>query len=352
MRIVLHIGTFKTGSTALQHHLAKNAMFLFERGYYYGDYFDITKAHSNIAYGLLKDALIKYGLYDEFRSHPRFVNAAENPIDVIERLLNKADGRDILISSEALYADSFRTLIGLNADKRLRAFDKRINTFIRERLFHILSAYTDDIKVLCYLRRQDLWIESQYKQVYKEPWYTGPEPTDFYSFIESDPVHLDYYKELKEWGEVFGNKNIDIKVYEKQLLTYGLLRDFYENILFIQDFEFTEDVDLSESNVGLNPLIVEYMRELGIVDRRVAKLLSIDIRRNITTTQLGFFTSKERQQFLEQHQESNDSIAKVFLGKEKLFVDDYKEISKIRKLRHEEFVDYTKKLVYALLQSL
>ena len=71
-KIFLHIGTFKTGSTALQFHMHQNRKNLLRQGFYYGDYFDNYYLHSNLCYGLLKEALISYGIFEKYKDHPRF----------------------------------------------------------------------------------------------------------------------------------------------------------------------------------------------------------------------------------------------------------------------------------------
>lgn len=352
MKIIVHIGTFKTGSTALQHHFSKNKQYLWERGYYYGDYFDTIKAHSNLAYGLLKEALVKYGIYNKYSLHPRFTNVAEKPKDVLERMFTNASGRGILISSEALYADSYRTLIGLNADQEVRKYDDLINEYIRCTLYQLLSQYSNDITVVCYLRRQDLWIESQYNQVRKTPWHTGNQPVDFADFVKADPIHLDYEKELLEWGKMFGNENIIIKGYEEPLLSYGLIRDFYESILQVNDFELTTDVERKETNAGLDSLIVEYLKKLDKYDKRLVDIfLGMGNETERYNRHDGFFDENERKDYLKNFETCNKNTARIFLGREKLFMEEYRDIKKTEEIGYEDFVRITRELLEAMLDE-
>lgn len=352
MKIIIHIGTFKTGSTALQHHFAKNKDYLWERNYYYGDYFDAIKAHSNLAYGLLKEALVEYGLYDKFSSHPRFTNVAENPNDVLGRMFTNACGRSVLISSEALYADAYRTLIGLDAEQEIRKYDELINKYIRCTLYQLLSQYSNDITVVCYLRRQDLWVESQYNQVSKAPWHTGNKPVDFVDFVMANPIHLNYEKELLEWGELFGNGNIIIKGYEEPLLSYGLIRDFYESILQVSDFELTTDVERKETNAGLDPLVVEYIKKLDKYDKRIIDFfVGMENGTPQHNRHDGFFGEEERRKFLKEFEECNRNTARIFLEREKLFMEEYRDIKKIGEIGYEDFVRITRELLGAILDG-
>lgn len=339
-KVILHIGTFKTGSTALQHHLSYNKEILWENNYYYGDYFEPIKAHSNLGYGLLKEALESNNLFSMYADHPRFVNVAENPKDIIERIDSNRKGKNIIISHEALFADAYRTLIGLDAtlDDKLM---KSINLYMRKRLKCLLTQSFDDIQIICYLRRQDLIIESQFNQVMKQPWYSGTKILDFKNFVEAKPINLHYYSQLEEWSEIFGKDTIVVKIYENELLSKGLIKDFYTDVLGISDIHKLKNIPEKDMNRGLNPEVVLYKSMLKHTTRKIDEFLMLYKNENKINQKEGFFDNDERIDFVNQYTEENNMIAKKFLGRECLFLDKVESIPKVKPLSYEKFIEIT-----------
>ena len=54
MKIILHIGNYKTGTSALQNFLYKNRQKLMEYGIYYGNTWKVVNNHAGLAFGILK----------------------------------------------------------------------------------------------------------------------------------------------------------------------------------------------------------------------------------------------------------------------------------------------------------
>lgn len=347
-KIIVHIGTFKTGSTSLQHHLALNREVLLENNFYYGDYFENIKAHSNLGYGLLREALQENDVFEKYRDHPRFIHVAEDPEDVIRRIAENSGNCNVIISHEALFADSYRTLIGLDAfvDFELMA---RINTYIRRRLFGLLSNISNEIQVICYLRRQDLFIESQFNQLCKQPWYSGGQIHDFDKFLEVQPVNLDYYSQLVEWEKIFGGNSIRIKVYDKKLMKKGLIDDFYKDILGISETEKLKNIPRKDENLGLNPQIIMYMKMMNLEDKGIHEILQKYPTLSGYNQKEGFFDHRNRIKFLEKYDRINCQVARHFLNREKLFDDEIEQIPQIKALSYDEFAEITKWLLGEIL---
>ena len=276
-KIFLHIGTFKTGSTALQFHMHQNRKNLLRQGFYYGDYFDNYYLHSNLCYGLLKEALISYGIFEKYKDHPRFLNVAEEPSSVINRIKeNSLNCSNIIISCEAFFADAFRTLVGLR-NELSKKVKKDINRYMRERLKSLLFTISDDIVIVCYFRRQDLFIESQYNQYCKNTWYgdcNDKLPT-FKEFVQYNPIELDYLSVLDEWRAIFDGANFVIKPYEEATFKHDLISDFYTEILMIDYVELKkfEGTIRERKNIRLDRDVLEYKIRLGINDVRLSQLI-------------------------------------------------------------------------------
>lgn len=318
-KIFLHIGTFKTGSTALQFHMHQNEARLLENGFYYGNYFNNYYVHSNLCYGLLREALINYGLFSKYENHPRFLNVAENPDIVIKRMKEKmAKDLNLIISSEAFFADAFRTMVGLKT--QLQAQQKReINNYMRTRLKELLLDITDNITIVCYLRRQDLFIESQYNQYCKNQWYSdlGNGLPEFKEFVEYYPVELDYYTVLEEWKSIFDKAVFVIKPYEKESFNDNLITDFYTDILHIDINEVKKfgGIHKAQTNPKLDRDVLEYIRRLDFNDEKVTGLLRKYSDQLDRVKEYAYFSERERKEFLQGFMTQNAMVAKKFLNR-------------------------------------
>ncbi len=318
-RIFLHIGTFKTGSTALQFHLHQNRRKLFEQGFYYGDYFDNYYLHSNLCYGLLKEALISYGIFEKYKNHPRFLNVAQEPEVIINRIKeNSSSCSNIIISCEAFFADAFRTLVGLRTELSQR-LKKDINRYMRERLKNLLFTISDDIVIICYLRRQDLFIESQYNQYCKNIWYGDSDsklPT-FKEFVRYNPIELDYLSVLDEWHDIFVNAEFIIKPYEEAAFKRDLVSDFYTDVLMIDYVELKkfEGMAGERKNVRLDRDVLEYKIRLGINDIRVAQLIKEYSEQLEEIRDYAYFNKEDRESFIRVFSDQNEQLARKYLGR-------------------------------------
>jgi hypothetical protein len=93
-----------------------------------------------------------------------------------------------------------------------------------------LKAHFDDIRVVCYLRRQDLYLRSCYVQAIK----SGRSSLGFHEYIEKIAIGKkyrahEYDKSLDLWASAFGVENIIVRPFERaQLHERGLVVDFCE----------------------------------------------------------------------------------------------------------------------------
>lgn len=140
-KIIIHIGDAKTGTSSIQNHLTKNRKHLEEKGILY------SKVGLLATYGIANHKL-SYCLKNNREEDQK------NADSLYANLKNEIDSSPcdyIIISSEGFC--SLRTVTEI---EKLRSY---------------LSDY--DVKILAYLRRPDLWIESWYPQIVKnEPFVT------------------------------------------------------------------------------------------------------------------------------------------------------------------------------------
>ena len=86
-----------------------------------------------------------------------------------------------------------------------------------------------DVQVLCYLRRQDLWLESWYNQHIRWPWVkelSVSSPGEFLARRE-EFYWIDYAQMLQRWRDTFGMESMTVKVFERAQLNGDLLSDFF-----------------------------------------------------------------------------------------------------------------------------
>jgi hypothetical protein len=233
MRLILHIGTHKTGTTALQHFLFANRKRLTDSGICYASpahEFDIN----SIANALLTDGQGKFRqfIHDNFRKAER--NGATT----------------IIASSENFYA-MVRYLTRFKTVKTSAEVLAKERSLI-ERLRADIPAELE-CHVLCYVRRPDYYLESLYNQNIKKGALTG-DVADFLTMIDD---MLDYHLYLSIWRDVFGTRACSVRAYEAALP--NLIDDFVRHVLNIEDISSFTRPNL-RANERLSRDVLEYKR--------------------------------------------------------------------------------------------
>ncbi len=196
MQIILHIGTWKTGSSAIQLFMARNAKRLAKQGVYLPSVVHKDNGHTLLFRALCQGGPEQNALLDEFRA--------------IER--NDADAR-LFISSEHFWP--------LSSDE------------IRD-LASVLHQITDDIRVLVYLRPQDEMWASVYAQQAKSFRVRPESPVwgtaDFIGHgIRNWALY--YNKCLSMFEDAFGEGSVSPRLYRRQ--------DFPEGDVIFDFLDFT-----------------------------------------------------------------------------------------------------------------
>lgn len=201
MKLIIHAGAGKTGSSAIQSSLNSNVELLASKGVLYtGLYFENLEG-----YGLKgKPAPV---FFDEHLS-----NDSSNFLDFCQKsILNavtkcKSDGLDTIIwSNEGIFSAP-----------------NKIGPLINK-----ISVYFDEITFLVYLRRQDHWFSSAYQQWgIKHKTYEGP-VKPFSAWFEGFSSQGGYFSILKEWEQYFSIDNMNVNIYE---LTSDVVFDFMQKL--------------------------------------------------------------------------------------------------------------------------
>ena len=183
--VYIHVGTPKTGTSAIQVFCSKNRKLLKEKGVCYPNLgFDFPGISSNR------------------NGHCEVADQA------LEKLTGMLDNFPVFVLSDEHIWNN-----------------KDITT---ERLLHYKEKLAEagaDMKIIVYLRRQDLLIQSYWAQQGKECMNTSF--SDYIVSKKAKYFKLDYDKRLEEMAAAVGRENIIVRVYEKQQYYGGnIISDF------------------------------------------------------------------------------------------------------------------------------
>lgn len=188
--VVIHIGTPKTGTTAIQQALSENEELLDRESIWFSKVGRHRAAHNDLANAILRHGKA-HRFYDKF-------------FEEFDKIMASQKYRMVLLSSEIF------SLIRPN------------------RVLQCLPILSDKpLKIIVYFRRQDQYVEAFYKQRLKN----GRTVIPFSEFLESRVCEriTDYNGLLKGWSESFPAAVIVPRVYQRINFTDGdIVSDFFE----------------------------------------------------------------------------------------------------------------------------
>lgn len=236
--IYLHIGTHKTGTTAIQMFATRNASELERRGYFYPQ---IGRPFiSGIAHG-----------------HHLF------PWCIVNHPVPKRYWMDLAQDKKSVFEHLFKA-IELNTCDKIILSSEEFDVFSTshiESLKSLLASF--DVKVIAYLRRKDLYVESMYQTmvVYNDESRQLNEVLN-----QGFRSPLNYFDFLDGWRRVFGHENVIIRLYCPESLELGdAVSDFYNIIgVDIKDLRDSDDLLKINSSVPLHYVaVIAMLRRSG-----------------------------------------------------------------------------------------
>lgn len=291
-KLILHIGNHKTGTTSIQKALHLNRSLLSKEGF---DVFAYGRGLAPLESGACH-SIVQY-------AREEHVGNADFYLPLVNLLCESE--RNVIVSTE--------NLSWVTQKKPIEDF------------FNCVSQYFDEIKIVVYLRRQDKHMISHVQESSKPPLKPAARffnfPTDILPKHESKfDLYLDYYKRLKMWADIFGKKNIVVKVFEKNNLKNGdAVLDFFDVLGVsgaIETARVNESLGFSETKMGL---LVNHKNAIDSDKKFFIKLAGKSERR---------LPSRQRAvEFYENYKESNEKLEKYFsvTGKEVLFDESFEE---------------------------
>ena len=285
--IYLHVGTAKTGTSALQHFIGKNLNRFAEYGFYYPETGRVDNCHHGIAF--------YWDNHDVFKQ--RF-DVQEDQLSRLADELYANQDKHILISSECLLLST------VNWKDLLSAFPHQ------------------NIRIIIYLRRQDSFLASRYRELVKGNQIILP-PAEW---IETNFYPNEYLGILNNLLSYVGKNNIIVRVYEQQQFVGGSIFSDFCNIFSIP---LTNDFVISDKNfnphLSLNAL--EFNRLVNTVfdDRSSPYIFNSVLTQfslkekpedNLAFRNHGLFSPCKRWEILAACENVNNTIAREYLGRE------------------------------------
>jgi hypothetical protein len=290
MNLVLHIGTPRTGSTAIQIFCDTNRESLLQNNVL----FPKTGFRAKLA-----------GRGWRTPGHDDLIPALRNNYSTIledlrSEIAKYPNARILLVSSEnfSLHPDMPKLVM------------KKFN-------------YFDKILIIIYLRRQDLYLESLYGEFISGGWYkTSVKTKDFFLNYKAPygNIERNYYRLITNWSETFGKENIIVRPFEKEQWFEGdLIKDFFNSA----KLPWSDSFELhfrKTRNISLSTQVYKVLRELNslpldkdlyreAIDEVYDKLGSFECKKKKL-----FSSPKLRNKILYKYKISNARVAKEYLG--------------------------------------
>lgn len=300
-KLILHIGTHKTGTTALQAALAANGDILSVAGYAYPlmpEKWPHIKQDRN-AYWLSMAALQKIG--SSQTRHPGKIPACLESFE--ETVATKPE--TVILSDERMWYCGTK-----------KGYWQAMRQIVEQ-------AGITAVRVVVYLRRQDLFAESLWAQYVKGNTRLE-QSLDTYMAKPKTIAVCDYAAGIKRLQSVFGADNITVRIYDRDELVGG---DTVTDFLAVLGIETTEGVvrPAFSANSSLSPTAT--VLKLALNQTSQYKNASSNYLLPVLLSASGrdeqrrasFMEPEQRKAFLARYEKGNAQIAQEFFGRDELF---------------------------------
>jgi hypothetical protein len=291
----IHIGTHKTGTTSIQSFLHNNSDFLSQNQISYPTWINekINAGHHFIATMIAANKLSKN---------------KNNSLKISEfiREIKSSDCDTIIVSSEI-----FSTI-----DPKL-----------------VKNTFADfDCHIICFLRRQDDYLESLYREVVKNSEFSGNKHDFLKIILQEKQLEIDLYQNkynavfpfyydrfLDKWADCFGKEKILVRAYDEPNTNGNSIEAFLKAI----DLASVNFSDLEKEkyyyNNSFKPEIIQFR---NLIDRKLSFAAQSSLRDSIWWANnhfqkehlTYFFDTEERQEIMTIVAESNKVLKAKYLS--------------------------------------
>ena len=276
-KIWFHIGSPKTGTTSLQTFLKENSDELREQGNY--NYVNAGRAH--IAHNKLASAAR--------------MGEASRVFDNIGREADALPDATHIVSSELLF-----------------------NSYTARKLSQTVPDHIKDRgKVICYVRRQDSYLEAMYKQLLKN---SRIKP-DRQAFLGDAKRLVRYLDTLNTYSAIFGQENVIVRPYSRDRLKNGdIVHDFAEQtgLNLFKGLRMQTDFSNKTFSAEMSELLALMGEKTDYNTREIIREL-IAINHPGTIKSRDVFTKAERRELMDTMQRENRRIVRRFMPQSRDF---------------------------------
>ncbi len=288
--IYVHIGMPKTGSTFLQRAMVASRARLGELGFCYPE-------PPEDAYARYQHVHLAH-LVEEGRT--------EVAADFVARACDEAP--NVLISAERLFGQ----------------FGDRAGNTTADWLVAMRDRTGRRIRILVYVRRQDIYAQSLYRAVIRNPRMKRG-GRDFHAWLKATGGRLDYTIRLSSWASCapIGDQNLIVRAYEPSQWPDGdLLSDFLDVLGLRGHGGFTVPPE-EKGNPSYSPAVTEYLRRTNATrDFDAQTEMLAKLRRALPPDLLygprsssPYMSPAEQRAFLARFADSNAEIARRWMGR-------------------------------------
>ena len=283
-KLYLHIGTHRTATSTIQKFLQSNFCALIEKGVFHPY---AAARHSDLVGKLFE---------------PGNRNAlADCASDIIAR----ADAKAYPIHSITISDED------LSSRKDLSPIEGLMDYF--------------DVKIVLFLRRQDLWLESWYQQNVKWQWNPDLAHLTFAEYMARRQTFfwIDYDSRLRSLEWMFGEENIMCRVFEKGQMPQGPVAAFCEAIGLKGRAGL---ISGGAVNGSLSPMMTEFMRLLPLDQlpaaqrHEVEKACALADAHRSAKSRL-YLPPAARAEVMAEYARGNRAVARRYFGRDQLFLD-------------------------------
>lgn len=315
--LYLHIGTPKTGTTSIQRFLYENNIFLEKQGYVYPDF-------GTSYYGVGKARNAHFLVLREKKFDKNYADA----LKIIEGVGMQYD--NIIMSDESLWNNP-----------------KNLKHFVEDMKHRNIK-----VKIIVYLRRQDLYVQSNWAQSIKD----GIIDSKFNEYVKNIKINLNYYKCCCKFRDIVGKDNIIVREFEKQqFIDNNLLADFCYAVGLRYEREVIEKQTIKNQKLcgiylDIKRRLNNYSEFITIPNFIVPYLNKIEKERGKDACELAntCFTYQEQLEFISKYAEGNKTLAQEFLGREDgiLFREEIiKNDCTIENYKIENYIDVLSRII-------
>lgn len=297
MKLILHIGMGKTGTTAFQSFCDLNRKALMRAGYIYAG----RELQNLIIRHPWKGRGIKKGINgEELRGKLEFIES------VMRSRFYK--GKKALIWSNEDFSMSH------SPDEIIFTLDEYVK----------YSCVFDNWEVYLVLRRQDQWIESAYKQwALKHKTYSGKRIQTPSEFISSHLHLLDYYELASKWSR--SSARLHVCSYDSVIKKGGIERYLVERMRLKLSAEELMSIDRVNESMSNEASIIAAIYNSRFEEENYPSELIVLLQKRLVDNREGrscFVSYDERSRIYTEYKKDNKRV-------EGTFFSDNEEFSKL-----------------------